>query len=280
MQGGSTITQQFVKNAYNGNAPTITRKLREAALAWQLEQVWTKDQILTAYLNTIYFGNGAYGVEEACRVYFGHSAAIVNPAEAALLAAIPEDPTLYDPVAHPKLALARRNLVLYEMYLQHYLDWQQYQHWRIYRMPAPEKVRLPPSVRTVDPYFANYVADQLVARYGASTVYGGGLRVTTTLDPGLQWLAEQAIKKVLPASIGPSAALVTIDAHTGRVLAMVGGRSYNAEPVQPRHPGRAPAGIGLQALRARGGAAAGHLAGDDARLGPGDDLRGRKSAGT
>ena len=101
VQGGSTITQQFVKNAINGNAPTLTRKLKEAALAWKLEQVWSKDKILTAYLNTIYFGNGAYGVEEACRVYFGHSAKTVNPAEAALLAGIPEDPSLYDPVAHP-----------------------------------------------------------------------------------------------------------------------------------------------------------------------------------
>ena len=78
-----------------------TRKLKEAALAWQLEQIWTKDQILTAYLNTIYFGNGAYGVQEACKIYFGHSAADVKPAEAALLAGIPEDPSLYDPVAHP-----------------------------------------------------------------------------------------------------------------------------------------------------------------------------------
>jgi penicillin-binding protein 1A len=227
VQGGSTITQQYVKNAYNGNAPTITRKLREAALAWQLEQVWSKDKILTAYLNTIYFGNGAYGVEEACRVYFHRNAASVNPAQAALLAAIPEDPTLYDPVDHPKEALARRNLVLYEMFVQHYLDWKQYQQALHFPMPRPQSVKLPPSESPVNPYFANYVADQLVARFGASAVFGGGLRVTTTLSPGLQLIAEKAIDSVLPPAIGPSAALVAIDTHTGHVLAMVGGRSYS-----------------------------------------------------
>ena len=101
VQGGSTITQQFVKNALTGNARSVTRKLKEATLAWQLEQKWSKDQILTAYLNTIYFGNGAYGVERAARTYFGHRANKLTLSEAALLAGIPEDPSLYDPVAHP-----------------------------------------------------------------------------------------------------------------------------------------------------------------------------------
>ena len=94
MQGGSTITQQFVKNAYLTSQKSIGRKLFEAALAWQLEQRWTKDQILTAYLNTVYFGNGAYGVEQASHIYFHHRAATMKPAEAALLAGIPEDPSL------------------------------------------------------------------------------------------------------------------------------------------------------------------------------------------
>ena len=229
LQGGSTITQQFVKNQFNGDAPTIARKVREAALAWQLEQVWSKDRILTAYLNTIYFGNGAYGVEEASRIYFDKSAATLNPAEAALLAAIPEDPSLYDPVAHPAEALKRRNLVLYELYIQHYLELKQYERWRSWRMPIPESVRLPPSESPVNPFFANYVTDQLIAspRFGARTVYGGGLHVTTTLDTGLQLRAEQAIAQALPRSVGPSAALVTIDAENGRVLAMVGGQNYS-----------------------------------------------------
>ena len=228
VQGGSTITQQFIKNAINGNAPSLTRKLKEAALAWKLEQVWSKDKILTAYLNTIYFGNGAYGVEEACRVYFGHSAKTVNPAEAALLAGIPEDPSLYDPVAHPLFARERRNLVLEEMYLQHYLDHEQLVAWLRAPMPNPDRVQLPPTGTDWAPYFANYVTDQLVNRYGVRQVYGGGLKVTTSIDLNLQRFAKQAIDQVLPPSIGPSAALVSIDVHTGEVIAMIGGRDYHA----------------------------------------------------
>jgi penicillin-binding protein 1A len=229
VQGGSTITQQFVKNAVNGSAPTISRKLREAALAWRLEQKWSKDQILTAYLNTVYFGNGAYGVQQACRVYFGHGAdtAHVNPAEAALLAGIPEDPSLWDPVAHPKLARARRDLVLKLMYEQGYLGERQYHRWLRAPLPKPQDVNLPPTQSDAAPYFANYVTDQLVRKYHTSGVYGGNLRVTTTIDLGLQKLAREAIAKALPESVGPTAALVALDPRTGAVLAMVGGRNYH-----------------------------------------------------
>jgi len=229
VQGGSTITQQFVKNAINGSSPTIARKLKEAALAWQLEQRWTKDQILTAYLNTVYFGNGAYGVQEACKVYFGHGADRdhVTLAEAALLAGIPQDPSLWDPVAHPKLARARRNLVLREMLDQHDITRSQYLHAIDAPMPDPQRVSLPATQSAAAPYFANYVTDELVRRYGTRGVYGGNLRVTTTIDLGLQKIARAAIAKVLPPSIGPSAALVAIDPRTGAVLAMVGGRNYH-----------------------------------------------------
>src|SRR5438876_8002368 len=112
VQGGSTITQQFVKNSCVTSKRTISRKLKEAALAWQLEQHWSKDRILTAYLNTIYFGNGAYGIEQAAQVYFGERASALSLSQAALLAGIPADPTLYDPVTHPRLARARRARVL------------------------------------------------------------------------------------------------------------------------------------------------------------------------
>jgi penicillin-binding protein 1A len=229
VQGGSTITQQFVKNSLNANAPTLARKLREAALAWQVEQQWTKDQILTAYLNTIYFGNGAYGVQQACRIYFGHDASPKNvkPWEAALLAGIPEDPSLYDPVAHPSLARARRNLVLLEMYKQHDITEPQYALYVKEPMPKPQDVRLPSTQSPVAPYFANYVTDELLHQYKPSVVYGGGLHVTTTIDLGLQKLARAAIAKELPPSIGPDAALVALDARTGAVLAMVGGRNYH-----------------------------------------------------
>jgi penicillin-binding protein 1A len=227
VEGGSTITQQYVKNAINGNAPTVTRKLREAALAWKLEQIWPKDKILTAYLNTIYFGNGAYGVQEAAKVYFGHGADSVTPAEAALLAGIPENPTLYDPVTHPMATRDRRNLVLKQMLLQHYIDRDGYRTGIHTPMPNPRSIRLPGTTSEAAPYFANYVTDQLVSRYPGK-VFGGGMKVTTTIDLGLQKLARQAIKNVLPPSVGPTAALVSINVHTGAVVAMIGGRNFHA----------------------------------------------------
>src|SRR5262249_39062904 len=161
VQGGSTITQQFVKNAFLTSQKTIGRKLFEAALAWQLEQRWSKDKILTAYLNTGYFGNGAYGVEQAARVYFHHSGAEMKPAQAALPAGIPEDPSLWDPVSHPNLARARRNLVIRLLYRQGYLTYSQFVNSLVYPLPNPNKVTLPSTQNTKAPYFANYVKDQL-----------------------------------------------------------------------------------------------------------------------
>jgi penicillin-binding protein 1A len=227
VQGGSTITQQFVKNAYLTNQKSVGRKLMEAALAWQLERQWSKDRILTAYLNTVYFGNGAYGVEQAARIYFHHPAKVMKPAEAALLAGIPEDPSLWDPVAHPKLAKARRNLVLKQLYEQGYITLSQYGDGKAYPLPDPAKVNLPSTQGNAAPYFANYVKDQLVKRYGPAKTFGGGLRVRTTLDVDLQKVAREAISSVLPTSSGPTAALVALDAKTGGVLAMVGGENYH-----------------------------------------------------
>ena len=229
VQGGSTITQQFVKTAYLTSQKTIARKLVEAALAWQLEQRWTKDRILTAYLNTVYFANGAYGVEQASRIYFHHSARTMKPAEAALLAAIPEDPSLWDPVAHPKTAKARRDLVLQQMYAQGYLTESQYDNSLVYPMPDPEKVSLPSTQGQAAPYFANYVKDQLVKRFGPQKTFGGGLRVKTSLNVNLQQIARDAVHSVLPAGSGPTAALVAIDVqrNPGAVLAMVGGENYH-----------------------------------------------------
>ncbi len=227
VQGGSTITQQFVKNAYLTTQKTIARKLIEAALAWQLEQRWTKDQILTAYLNTVYFGNGAYGVEQASRIYFHHPAATMTPAEAALLAGIPEDPSLWDPVTHPKLARARRDFVLGQLLQQQYLTQQQYVSAVAAPMPNPAHVYLPSTQGAAAPYFADYVRDQLISTLGPQRTLGGGLKVKTTLDVNLQQDARDAIASVLPPSLGPAAALVAIDAKTGAVLAMVGGQNYH-----------------------------------------------------
>jgi penicillin-binding protein 1A len=229
VQGGSTITQQLVKNAYLTNQKSIARKLTEAALAWQLEQKWKKERILTAYLNTVYFGNGAYGVEQASRIYFHHSARSMKPAEAALLAGIPEDPSLWDPVAHPKAAKERRNLVLTQLYQQGYLTERQYVDSRVYPMPNPAGVTLPSTQGIAAPYFANYVKDQLIKQFGARKTYTGGLKVTTTLNRDLQKIARDAIASVLPTSSGPTAALVAIDTehNPGAILAMVGGENYH-----------------------------------------------------
>ena len=229
VQGGSTITQQFVKNAFLTSQKTIGRKLVEAALAWQLEQKWKKDKILSAYLNTVYFGNQAYGVEQASRIYFHHSAAHMQPAEAALLAGIPEDPSLYDPVAHPQAAKARRNLVLYQLWQQHYLTYGQYRSSLKFKMPNPHDVKLTASVSGQAPYFANYVRDQLAKEYGAKA-YSGGLHVKTTIDLGLQKIARDATNHVLPNPDGPATALVamrTDGPDAGAVLAMVGGRNFH-----------------------------------------------------
>ncbi|HJX46580.1 MAG TPA: PBP1A family penicillin-binding protein [Gaiellaceae bacterium] len=226
VQGGSTITQQFVKNQLTGSQKSITRKLKEAALAWQLEQKWPKDKILTAYLNTIYFGNGAYGVERAARTYFGHDALKLTPPEAALLAGIPEDPSLYDPVAHPKTAKARRAVVLRLMLNQGVIPLADYRRYVRAPMPRPQDVHLS-GVLGQAPYFGEYVKQQLIRKLGAKKVFGSGFRVYTTIDLRLQKLANDAIHKWLPSPDGPQAALVTINPSTGAVLAMVGGSNFH-----------------------------------------------------
>ena len=227
VQGGSTITQQFIKNTYTKSQRSLGRKLKEAALAWQLEQRWSKDRILTAYLNTIYFGNGAYGVETAAETYFHHRArpGKLSLAEAALLAGIPADPSLYDPVANPRAARARRQTVLKMMFQQGDITRQQYLIASHEPMPRPQGVRLPGAVGPAQ-YFTNYVKQQLVDRYGSGRVFGGGLRVYTTIDLGLQRIARNAISKWLSSPSGPSAALVAINPRDGRVLAMFGGSNF------------------------------------------------------
>ena len=231
VQGGSTITQQFVKNQLVGSRRSITRKLKEAVLAHELEagaHHWSKDRILTAYLNTIYFGNGAYGVERAARTYFGHSARKLTLPQAALLAGIPEDPSLYDPVAHPRTAAARRATVLRLMLQQQIITLGQFRSAERAPMPNPRDVHLSGVVGQA-PYFGEYVKAQLLAnkQIGPKRVFGGGLRVHTTIDLGLQKLARDAIDKWLPSTTGPQAALVAINPTNGAVVAMYGGRSFH-----------------------------------------------------
>ena len=223
VEGGSTITQQYVKNTCVHSQRSVARKLKEALLAHELERRWSKEKILTRYLNAIYFGNGAYGVQRAAYAYFGHSARKLTLQEAALLAGIPADPSLYDPIANPRAARARRSLVLFDLLEQNKITERQYA--RAKRSPLPKEVSLPYAVGQAQ-YFTNYVKQQLVDHYGAERVFGGGLRVVTSIDLHVQQLARESISRWLPNEDGPSAALVAIDPRDGRVLAMIGGRSY------------------------------------------------------
>ncbi|MFL5946438.1 MAG: PBP1A family penicillin-binding protein [Gaiellaceae bacterium] len=225
VQGGSTITQQFVKNSCVTTARTISRKLKEAALAWQLEQRWPKLRILTAYLNTIYFGNGAYGIQRAAQTYFDTTAERLTLPQAALLAGIPADPSRFDPVTNPTAARARRREVLRAMEAQGDITANDARRAARARLPRAGDVRLP-GIEGPAPYFVNYVKQQLIEKYGTRRVFGGGLNVQTTIDLRLQKLAREAIQSVLKETNGPSAALVAVRPRTGEVLAMYGGDNF------------------------------------------------------
>ncbi|HEX6601549.1 MAG TPA: transglycosylase domain-containing protein, partial [Solirubrobacterales bacterium] len=240
-QGASTITQQFVKNALEtqGNR-TVLEKFREAALAYRLEQHWSKDKILTEYLNTIYFGEGAYGIEAAARTYFGWNhpscgtntepcASVLEPQEAAMLAGIISSPSAYDPKVYPTNALNRRNLVLSKMRDQGYISQEQYVQGIHTALPATDDIQ-PPKVDSEAPYFTSWVRQQLVDRYGAGRTYFGGLRVKTTLDLELQKAAEADVASYL-GGIPPTASVVVLDNHNASVKAMVGGPNFDEKPV-------------------------------------------------
>lgn len=226
VQGGSTITQQFIKNAYIEPEDTVSRKLKEAALAWQLERTWSKDKILTAYLNTVFFGNDAYGIELASKVYFQKRASGLTLPEAALLAGIPQNPSRFDPVTKPKQAKARRDLVLRLMLEQQLITEEEFLEARQTPLPATGDIELP-SARGPAGYFTEYVKSQLIPEFGSGKVFGGGLEIYTTVDLELQKLAKDAVREWLPDPKGPQAALVAIDPRSGEVLAMVGGQSFS-----------------------------------------------------
>ena len=227
VEGGSTITQQFVKNALDRDQKTIARKVREAAYAWQLERPggWPKKKILQEYLNTIYFGNGAYGVQQAALTYFQHGAKELTLAESALLAGIPADPTRYEPVANRDAARERRRVVLQAMLEESQITQQQFKQADATALPDPDKVRLPGTEGPAQ-HFVNYVKQQLIDQCGQTKVFGGGIKVRSTIDLGLQQTARDAISKWLTNPNGPSAALVAIDPRDGAVRAMVGGNNY------------------------------------------------------
>jgi penicillin-binding protein 1A len=235
-QGGSTIAEQFVKNALaEENNRTILEKLREAALAYHLTRKWTKQRILKEYLNSIYFGNGAYGVESAARVYFGKihgfdsnaagggtsggcgdstpghprpsCASVLAPWEAALLAGMVANPSAFDPIAHPQASMARRNLVLSDMLAQGYITHQQYSQGRRKLLPTATDLEQPQEPGAA-PYFTSWLRPQILAAMGLGhgvparlaeyRAYYGGLKIRTTIDLPMQQAAEQAISQDLP----------------------------------------------------------------------------------
>ena len=218
VQGGSTITQQLVRNLYISNEVTLERKLKEACLAMKLHKAWPRDRILAAYMNQVYYGNRAYGVEAAAQTYFSRHARELTLPQAALLAGLPQAPSLYDPSLRPAAARARRNEVLRAMLEHGDITPAQYR-WAASR----RKLRLRPSelyTRIREPYFFGYVRDELLARYGPEKVRSGGLRVYSTIHPRFQQAARKAIRDTLYLSSDPAAALVAIDPRTGDIRAM------------------------------------------------------------
>ena len=221
VQGGSTITQQYVKNAFVGNERSIARKFKEAVLAMKLERRWSKDQILEAYLNTIYLGRGAYGVEAAARTYFGRKAKDMSLPQSALLAGMIRAPESYDPARDRALARDRRDLVLDLMVREELLDSSDAAKAK--RADVKVRKRRPGGTA---PHFLEDVRKLLETEVGPRILYGGGITVTTTLDLDMQRAAERAVRAVYDRKNDPQAALVAIDPATGSVRAMVGSRSF------------------------------------------------------
>src|SRR5205823_10472563 len=235
LQGGSTITQQYVKNVYTGSERTALRKLREASLAIRLEQHLSKDEILTRYLNTLYLGNGAAGVQAASKYYFGvpvqdldldERTGARDPslalARAATLAGVIPAPSVWNPVNDPTAAYRREFYVLNQMIKNGMISSQQASDAVRHGLPRIV-ARSQPDVPTIAPEFRDYVADQLkgtLAFDDATLFNGDGVRVRTTLDLDLEKAAVTALHQVLHSPDDPEAAVVAVDPRTGEIKAL------------------------------------------------------------
>jgi penicillin-binding protein 1A len=219
VQGGSTITQQLARNLYiKKPSQTLGRKATEACLAIKLAREKSKQWILTAYMNQVFYGNHAYGIEAAAQTYFSRHASKLTLRQAALLAGLPQAPTDYDPFHRAADALARRDEVLQAMLSNGDITSTQYQ-----AAVADRRLHLRPGrvyTQIREPYFFSYVEAQLQKQYGTNTVRSGGLKVYTTIDPRLQRYANQAIKQTLYYRSDPAAAIVSIEPQTGAIRAM------------------------------------------------------------
>jgi len=251
VEGASTITQQLAKTLFLTPRKTIVRKMKEALLAFQLERRYTKDEILTYYLNQVYFGSGAYGAESAARIYFDKSVSALTLPECALLAGIPKSPVRYSPLNHPELSVKRRNIVLRQMQDVGLLSETELAE----ALQQPLQVAAGRQETVKAPYFIDAVKKELEEIVGADQLYKGGLRVYTTLSYSLQQAAESAVADGLAAlekrmqknripNPDPQAALVCLEVSTGGIAAMVGGRDfaespYNRASTALRQPGSA-----------------------------------------
>jgi penicillin-binding protein 1A len=233
-EGGSTITQQYVKNAFPGvgRDRTLFRKLKEAVLAVKLERKFSKDKILEFYLNTVYFGRGAYGIDAAARTYFsvpgrkGVTAQDLTPAQSALLAGVIRGPEFYGRKDHAASAKVRRNYILQAMVDRGWLSAKQGRAAMASKLGVSWAAKPQGIANSRAPFFLEKVRQYLVARYGAQAVSLGGLRVRTTLDLDMQRQAEEAVNQALDVPSAPRAALVAMDPRTGAVRAMYGGRNF------------------------------------------------------
>jgi len=224
VQGGSTITQQYVKNAYVGARRTLWRKIQEAHLAFEIEQKYSKDKILELYLNDIYFGHSCYGIFTAARKYFGKAPQQLTLAECSLLAAIIRSPSYYDPYVKPQQVLERRSLVLRQMLKYGMISSAELDaaNKEPLNLAPPNKVYV---IRRA-PYFCDYITEYIKRKFGDQKAFRGGLRVYTTIDLRLQDIAEDAIVRLTDPGKGPDAAMVCVDPRTGHIKAMVGGKNY------------------------------------------------------
>lgn len=247
-QGGSTITQQLARNAFLTQEQTLKRKLLEAVLAVEIENKYTKAEILEMYMNQIYFGQGAYGVQTASHVYFGKDVKDLNLAQCAMLAGLPNSPNYYSPFHNLQAAKYRQGVVLDQMAKYGYISQEQANEAK-----AQDLGLVKPGSNQDDnklaSYFVNYVVQQVSDKYDSSAIYKEGLKIYTTLDLDMQKDAENAVNKDLPKGTKnakgitqPQGALLAIETKTGDVKAMVGGRGedqFNRATQMYRQPGSA-----------------------------------------
>ena len=245
VQGGSTITQQLARNAFLTQERSIIRKIKEAFIAKELEHKYTKDEILTMYLNQIYFGQGAYGIESASMYYFGKHVKQLDVAEAATLAAIPKSPNYFNPFENPQESKKRQELVIDQMVKYGLISAEDGAAAKAEKLSFNTYHK-----KSTDPrsYFFDMITQKVIEEVGADALYKGGLKIYTTLDSDMQRAAERAMKH-LPTYYTdgkkitqPQMALVAIDPTTGYVKAMIGGRGddkFNRATLAVRQPGSA-----------------------------------------